>query len=615
MDEKGHARSASARCIAVALLVVASGCDNTSLIDTQRELKVQPEVLEFPETWTGTSASLTLTLRNQARAPRAVRMSIAAPFDVARADLELELAGGEVREIPVHFSPVSSGDFSAVLSVLADAARFEIPLVGRGRAPPGCPTLPCHRAQFNPETGTCTQEPLPDGSDCSNQCLAAATCQQGRCAGEPVQCDDGNACTVDACDPAIGCTFPEKACESAENPCRASHCDPAVGCGSVDLPDGTPCGIAACGVAHVCMLGKCEQRQVPSATGCPPHIAVGNKFTCMQQDGGVYCWGDANYTGTGVVGHEPFPAPTPVPNPATMVASRKWHSCAVSAGDVYCWGISTGGLLWNGAGSGKLPIKVTNFAGPAVSVSAGDDHNCAVLQDGTIQCWGRNTYGQLGTGDRLSSSVPVTVTQLPGPAVGVAAGHGHTCALLEDGVVYCWGANWSGQLGAWTNTDSALPTKVNALPKAQAVSAGFSHTCALTLDGGVWCWGANTFGELGDGTNLVRWSPVQVQGLTSGARAIALGSESSCAITEGGRLRCWGINSTGRIGDGTTDHRYEPVEVIGLTGVEAVGTGGGHSCAIVTGGQVYCWGANVNGELGDGTFVKRSLTPSPVVRP
>jgi alpha-tubulin suppressor-like RCC1 family protein len=233
-----------------------------------------------------------------------------------------------------------------------------------------------------------------------------------------------------------------------------------------------------------------------------------------------------------------------------------------------------------------------------------------VTSTGGVQCWGYNAYGQLGNGTSVSSSTPVDVAGLTSGVVAIAAGDRVTCALTSGGGVKCWGLLGLGGLGDGTATGSSTPKSVVGLESGvTAITAGGSHACALTTDGAAKCWGLNASAQLGDGTQSARTTPVTVSGLGSGVVAIEAGSINTCAVTSSGGASCWGTNYTGALGDGTTARRLTPVGVSGLSsGVIAVQAAGVNTCALTTGGVAMCWGRNDSGVLGDGTTTAR-FTP------
>ena len=168
----------------------------------------------------------------------------------------------------------------------------------------------------------------------------------------------------------------------------------------------------------------------------------------------------------------------------------------------------------------------------------------------------------------------------------VTAGDYHACAITRDGQVECWGDNQHRQLGdGSTDTISILPVTVSNLSGVKAIAASGSHTCALTRNGAVLCWGENTSGQLGDGTTLDRGTPVAVNGLPGGIAKISAGETNSCAITSAGESSCWGktVNSTSS-GD-----------------FQTIAQNQNHACALTGSGAVKCWGNNSDGQLGNGT--------------
>ena len=243
-----------------------------------------------------------------------------------------------------------------------------------------------------------------------------------------------------------------------------------------------------------------------------------------------------------------------------------------------------------------------------IAIGAGSTHTCAVTAGGGLQCWGDDSSGQLGdgfSGDDDNSTVPVEVVGLESSVVAVDGGETHTCALTTVGGVKCWGGSY---LGDGSGGNSWVPVGVLGLETGvSSISVMFWHACAVTMAGGVKCWGDNQAGQLGGDCGLsVCDSPVDVAGLESGVAAVAAGRIHTCALTTAGGVKCWGWNSFGMLGDGTATDSPTPVDVIDengdpLTGVAAIAAGFWHTCALSTTGSLKCWGMNISGQLGDGT--------------
>jgi len=237
--------------------------------------------------------------------------------------------------------------------------------------------------------------------------------------------------------------------------------------------------------------------------------------------------------------------------------------------------------------------------GSVRAMATGYFHTCAIVADGTLWCWGYNGQGQLGDGTTTNRHAPVQVTGLSDVRF-VSAGYFSTCAVLGNGVVKCWGMNSSGQLGTGDTVSSHTPVQVTGVSNAVAVSIEFRHACALMVNGTARCWGYNGNGQLGVGTLDSSNTPVQVSGL-SGAKQVEVGTDHSCALLGDGTVKCWGYNGWGQLGDGTNLRRKTPVAVSGVTWARSIGAGASDSCAILSGGTARCWGFNTTGQLGNNT--------------
>jgi hypothetical protein len=212
-----------------------------------------------------------------------------------------------------------------------------------------------------------------------------------------------------------------------------------------------------------------------------------------------------------------------------------------------------------------------------VSLAAGAGHACAVTNAGAAWCWGFNDNGQLGNGTTTLAATPVAVSGLASHVIAITAGYdNHTCALTDSGAVWCWGDNYNGQLGNGVSgygAHSTTPVAVTGLPSGiVAISAGTYHTCALTDVGAVWCWGENFSGELGNGTTINSSTPVAVSGLSSGVVAIAA-SDHTCAVTDVGEVWCWGYNGYGQLGNNGNVSTATPVRVLGVGGFSFLNLG------------------------------------------
>lgn len=343
-------------------------------------------------------------------------------------------------------------------------------------------------------------------------------------------------------------------------------------------------------------------------------VTAGASHTCARtMAGGVQCWG-ANgdgQLGNGRTVDRSVAIPvTGLTSGVAAVAAGGRHTCALTlAGGLSCWGYNQHGQLGDGTTTNSsIPIAVSGATSEVAAIATGSHHACALGTDGGVRCWGLNASGQLGSGSTTISSLPLAVTGLSSGVGAIAAGGFHTCALLSNGEVRCWGLGENGQLGNGAAADSSVPVEVSGLSNgAAAVAAGAYHSCALATQGGVECWGFNESGQLGNGTTSDSSVPVPVTGLAS-VEAVAAGDYHTCALGSDGGVVCWGSNDSGQLGEGTTSNSSIPVPVTGLaSGVEAIAAGRFHTCAVVTGGAVLCWGNNFAGQLGNGTTISSSV--------
>jgi len=343
-------------------------------------------------------------------------------------------------------------------------------------------------------------------------------------------------------------------------------------------------------------------------------VSSGVYSTCaLLSTGVVKCWGQNSNGQLGDGTTTQRNAPVTVLGLTTdvnVVETGYWQACVLlSSGAVKCWGQNTYGQLGDGTTTNSsTPVNVSTLSSGVRAISAGLLFNCALLNTGAAKCWGQNTSGQLGDGSATQRNSPVDVSGLSSGVAAIESGYYHACALLNTGAVKCWGQNGYGQLGDASTTQRNSPVDVSGLSSGViAISAGYYHTCALLNTGAVKCWGLNTYGELGDGTTTTSSTPVNVSTLSSGVSAISAGGYQTCALLSTGAVKCWGQNTYGQLGDGSTTQRTSPVDVSGLTsGVTTISAGYLHSCAVLSTGVIKCWGANSSGQLGDASTTQRT---------
>ncbi len=336
------------------------------------------------------------------------------------------------------------------------------------------------------------------------------------------------------------------------------------------------------GANELGQLGDGTRTASPNAkkvVGLPSIVRVtaGTHHTCaLDVDGTVWCWGGNTQgeMGQGTMGPDPVFKPTKVAMPVVVgISGGGYHTCAHSVqGIAYCWGRNTFGESGAQGEAFVLKAKPVPNLPSVLEISAGWDHTCAILSDRTVRCWGRNQDGQIG--NATSGAVEID----PEIAIGVASaralfgGDDHTCALLLDGSMQCWGDDENGELGAGSALFSDKALRVQGMTDAYQGGGGREHSCVATRAGDVFCWGANTGCQLGIGVNCGPQStiakvPTQV-GAIHDARWVAAGEVFTCAAHKERGAMCWGQNDRGQLGSGKMndygDKPGTPSEVLGL---------------------------------------------------
>jgi cysteine-rich repeat protein len=421
-----------------------------------------------------------------------------------------------------------------------------------------------------------------DTLTCDANCTVAICGDGYRNQAAMEECEDGNEINTDSC--TAGCKL-------------ASCSDGFENENEIDVDCGGHCGPGSCSALQRC-----------SANGdCVSGVCLGE--TCVPD------W--------------------------TRLVTGGDHTCALlDSGSVRCWGRGDDGQpgygTTNDVGDNETPASKgdVNVGGAVRQIAAGGGHTCAVLDSGSVRCWGAGSFGRLGYGnsnnigdDETPASLPAPV-EVGGPVRQLALGWFHTCALLDSGVVRCWGWGPAGRLGYGKTYDiggpldsvgdDEPPTWAPNLDfggtAVRQLAAGSDHTCALLDSGAVHCWGAGTDGKLGYGNTAHVGddeTPAEAGAVNvtdGGDKVIQLagGGAHTCALLGSGAVRCWGRGAEGQLGYGKTDNIGDGESPASAGYVDVGGTviqlaaGFYHTCALLDTGAVRCWGRGTDGQLGYG---------------
>jgi alpha-tubulin suppressor-like RCC1 family protein len=295
----------------------------------------------------------------------------------------------------------------------------------------------------------------------------------------------------------------------------------------------------------------------------------------------------------------------------TAIATQKltWHSrfdftFRPKNADISAYVVAVAKTRYHSAAAAYVEVYVRRVA---VSLSAGHNHDCAADNAGDGFCWGSDNHGELGYQGLPDSTGAYPVTGVSG-IKSITSGYRHSCALLAGGQVDCWGDNSNGQLGDGSmdpDPTFGAAVRVKDLTHATAIGAGEYDTCAIISNGEVKCWGVGSSGQLGNGAYSTSDVPVTVTGISS-ATAVTVGFAHACALLKAGAVKCWGSDNHGQLGRGSYVDSSTPVAVTGLTHATTVTAGYQHTCALLANGNVKCWGDNDNGELGTGDTIEHT---------
>lgn len=290
------------------------------------------------------------------------------------------------------------------------------------------------------------------------------------------------------------------------------------------------------------------------------------------------------------------------PSRISALAAGRFHTCLIASGALYCWGKNERGAL----GVGDLlphasPVRV-GLEQDWVSISAALDMSCGLRAGGAVYCWGSNSSGQLGTGqvEPASSPTPQRVP-LPLPAIDLSAGSNHGCAILQSGALSCWGSSQEGKLGpefALGAPEIVPPTPIGARTDWAQVAAGEGHTCALTRGGELYCWGRSVSGALAQRETTPNPTPTRVGSSSDWTQVFA--SQNTTCATRAMQLYCWGRNDAGQIDVALSDSPVITPTLMGevVDSRDAVAVGPFGVCRIDLAGTLWCRGRNREGQLG-----------------
>lgn len=344
--------------------------------------------------------------------------------------------------------------------------------------------------------------------------------------------------------------------------------------------------------------------------------------TCgLQVDATGWCWGLNAWGSVGDGTTRPQPHPVRLPGRWTSLDTREGTTCGLRPdASAWCWGRNDVGTVGDGSGRDevsvptRLPGRWREIGFNEQADGSGFDTACGLRTDASLWCWGYDRYAQSGDGQGGADDVQPVPHQVPGRWAGLPVGTGATrCAIDLDAAAWCWGANQTGQVGNGRTVGTyggeapyELPGRWTSISTGtQSIDAG--TTCGVQTDGSGWCWGANGAGQVGNGATGDVLVPTRLPGAWSEILTPTVREDPTCGLRPDGTAACWGQNSAGGVGDGTTGPQLTPYELEGTWA--SLRTADQTTCGVTPEGAGYCWGQDRYGAVGDGQ--DRRSTPAP----
>ncbi len=393
---------------------------------------------------------------------------------------------------------------------------------------------------------------------------------------------------------------------------------------------------------------------VPTKVLLPSGNTWGNVVTnqnnsCTLSIGGtninsIYCWGSGSRGQNGnnmptTASPNPMSFPSGVTAWSTVIPGSSTACMLSSSGQIYCSGLGTSGQIGNGTMPiyESLPKPITLPTNPSAvsswaAITGANITFCAIANTNRVYCWGTGTLGQLGDGLSVSESAPTLATQ-PGGVTAWSMISGTIsvyCGIANDNHIYCWGAGSNGQIGNNDTSNALIPTQATqpgGVSSWTTLSTTNAFSCAIANTGNIYCWGTGTAGQIGNGGSINKTTPT-LANMPSGESSfsvISTCSNFSCAIASSAsvnndNLYCWGLGTSGQIGNGGTANVNSPTltstRPSGVNSWVSVSVAGStYACALANTGDIYCWGANSAGQMGNGTISTNVTSPTLVTKP